>query len=388
MTLISNLPEFTGSPSGEIVIPGSVGGASYGFTSEQLAAVESAVATNCLDNTDFQIWQRGGIVSAESMVDGEFVAPDRWYSLIQGSGSTIEQSDASTDGAEYAAKIIAGGTANRFGIAQPVCHQTTLALRNQTVTFQIRCRPNRNAGSGTMHLRAALLAWTGTANSVAADVVSNWSSGSFTTGNFFGSTSLSMIGTASDRVVANHNEWTDITVSGSVDAGANNIVAVVWTEDAPVHASDFVEFTKAGLFLGSQKKFWTPTRFADDLLECKRFHYTTVRWGTETPANGNSVTPSYKTNNGAISSAGVDCEVRFHVPMIDVPSVTYYRTAGATNDVWAYRDTSVAAWEDATSMSATVNEYVAVVRLNGVANGGISNSVIAGEASFDAEIIA
>jgi hypothetical protein len=130
-------------------------------------------------------------------------------------------------------------------------------------------RPTLNAGSGTCDIRLALLEWTGTADAVTSEVVGDWTSGTYTTGSFFASTTLALIGTTQTAVA--HNTFATLTLNGYVSSSANNLIFFVWHEDAPAHAADFIEVTEAGVYPG-----WTPQEWhirPNERQLCERFCY-------------------------------------------------------------------------------------------------------------------
>lgn len=384
MTKISLLPELATDTPNDAVLPASASATTYGLKIEKVMQAAAANNANHLHNGSFYAWQRGGIASAATVTDAAFNGPDRWYSLRQGSGPTIQRVSG-TDGSNYAAKMVAGGATNRFGLAQALPYERTYGLRDQEVTFQARVRSTLNAGSGNTDIRAAILSWTGTADSVAGEVVNDWTDSSYTTGNFFTSTTLSVVD-VSAAVQAAHNTWTDISVSGVVDNTANNSIVMIWTEDAPANSADYLEICKAGLYLGGERKHYVESDPAAELLACQRFHYTSVCWETTTPANPVVGNYNYKASSG-ISTTTRDCELRLPTSMHTTPSITYWQGNGSTSSVWAFRDTGSAAWEDASSMSATIKQNVAMVRLNGISNSGIDNGTVSGEISLDSEIL-
>lgn len=245
-----------------------IGGQTYRLSVAQIAAAMASTNRNFATDAALEEWGNGGTSGAETMTDGGYDALDNWYSLIQGGSDATIERIAGTDGSQYTAKMVAGGTTNRFGIAQSIPFSITAAMQDQPVTFQARVRSNMNSGAGNnMDLRAAILAWTGTADNPTLDVVDDWTDGTFTTGNFFKSTTLADVAVSSSAVQAEHDTWTDISVTGTVDTNATNLMLVIWTEDVPAHANDFLEVGKLGLFFGSEKKFWAPPFVASSITQ-------------------------------------------------------------------------------------------------------------------------
>lgn len=232
---------------------------------------EGALPLNLLINGEPIFAQRVNPTSSTAVLNDSYDHFDRWYSLRQGAGGTITRSTGS-DGTRYAMKLTAGGTTNRFGVAQIVESFASVPMRGRTVRFQCRVRPNRNAGSGTIDVRCAILEWTGTADSVTSELVDTWTSSNYTVGagNFFAGQSKTLIGTA--QISANHGTWTDLSVTGTVSSSCNNLIVFVWWEDVPSHASDYLELCKMGLYDGQTAQSWLPRPVGQELALCQRYY--------------------------------------------------------------------------------------------------------------------
>lgn len=239
---------------------------------EYVAVASGGTGANLLINGGFDFFQRvGAAAAAKAMTDDAYNAPDRWYSLIQGANATIQQ-EAGIGTSKFSCKLVAGGTTNRYGIAQITESSNSIPFRGRTVIAQVKLKPVNNAGSGTRDYRIAILEWTGTADAVTSEIVADWTSGTFTTAGFFASTTLTLVATAA--VTATHNTETALTVSGTVSASCNNLIVFIWTEDVPAHASDYVLLGEAGLYDGSTAQAWQPRPIAQELNLCLRYYET------------------------------------------------------------------------------------------------------------------
>jgi hypothetical protein len=75
----------------------------------------------------------------------------------------------------------------------------------------------------------AVLEWTGTANAVTSDVVSDWTSASYTAGGFFINTTTTVSGVvAQTPAAATLTTGTSLTVT--LGSTFNNLIVFVWTE--------------------------------------------------------------------------------------------------------------------------------------------------------------
>lgn len=281
---------------------------------------------NFLVNGGFDFAQRVTPTAATAMSDDVYNHFDRWNSLIQGANATVTRI-AGTDNTRYNGKMTAGGTTNRFGLQQICQAERSIYLRSKAVRFQIRLRPNKNAGSGTMNVRLAVVEWTGTANAVTSDIVNNWASSTFTTGNFFTSTTTTVVTTANFAVA--HNVWTDAAVAGSVSSSCNNLMAFFWHQDVPANAADFLEFGKAGLYELGTPRVWQPEDWSADLLAC-RAHYNKTYSVDSPPGTASGSGARYFEANTTAILAG---NGGFGVPMYAVPTVTIISPSGTNNKV-------------------------------------------------------
>jgi hypothetical protein len=308
--------------------------------------------TNLLINGGFDFFQRGGVAAQIAMTDDAYNAPDRWYSLIQGVNATIGRL-AGGSKSTNTCKLVAGGTTNRHGIAQIVESVNSIPLRESTVIAQCLVKPVKNAGAGTTKMRIAVLEWTGTADAVTSELVADWTSGTFTTAGFFSSTTLTLIGTAS--VTANHNEWTQLSVSGAVSAACNNLIIFIWTEDVPDHAADYVLLCEAGLYSGSTVQAWEPRAIQQELNLCLRYFEKNIPLDT-TPADN----VDYAISLFYIAMAAGNAfrgHVDFKVYKMATPTMTFYRTSvGASNGKWSYAIVGTAWYPTGTVTIDAVND--------------------------------
>jgi hypothetical protein len=166
---------------------------------------------------------------------------------------------------------VAGGTTNRYGIAQIKESAESIPLRGKEVIAQCLIKPVNNAGSGTRDYRIAILEWTGTEDTVTSELVNDWTSGTFTTAGFFASTTKTLVATAS--VTATHNTETQLSCTGTVSTSCNNLIVFIWTEDVPTHASDYVLIGEAGLYTSGAVQEWNPAPIAQEFLKCARYCY-------------------------------------------------------------------------------------------------------------------
>lgn len=297
---------------------------------------------NLLINGGFDFFQRQDPSSAKALVDDDYTGPDRWYGLIQGAGATSERVNVSgTRKASHAIKLIAGGTSNRFGIAQIIENQLCSYLISEPLFLKFRAFADLNAGSGSIDVRYAVLEWTGTADTVTSELVNDWTSGTFTKGNFFvNDANLTIL--ATDVVSATHNAWTEVTLSaGSVSSSMKNLILFIWHEDVPANANDFIQLTECDLYMGNAGREWRNRNPQQELAYCMRFYQKSYPVdedpeqdaGSEPRQTLSGIQTFLGFNNGTLGNIGRGT-VRLPVVMRTGPSATirnYY--SGNTNQV-------------------------------------------------------
>lgn len=114
-------------------------------------------------------------------------------------------------------------TAQRMGNAQIVESIVARRLRGKTVTLGGKLR-----SSASQAIRYAILEWTGTADAVTSDVVANWSSATYTAGNFFLGSNLTVA--AVGTITPSANTVTDFSLTATISAACNNLIVILWTE--------------------------------------------------------------------------------------------------------------------------------------------------------------
>lgn len=267
---------------------------------------QGAFPQNDIINGPCEFFQRGGISAAVAMGDATYTGPDRFYSLIQAANAT-EQRVAAPSGfrSRYVMQLVSGGTTNRFGKATALEAYQSVPMRSQTKTFSFNVRASKNAGSGTINIRAAILEWTGTADAITKDVVNNWASGTYTAGNFFNSTTLNVIA-VSPQIAVTHGVAQQVTLTGTFGASLNNAILMVWVQDVPAHAADLIQLSEYGLYQGTYAPtLWQPRPPANELALCQRYCYV-----LETTANG-----QYAPGLGYTDTASVNAYFNFSVPV-------------------------------------------------------------------------
>jgi len=169
---------------------------------------------------------------------------DRWYVLTQTTGVQVSQTTG--DVAKNACLLTnnAIGVNQGFGLAQVVSAEETVDMRGSQVNFQVDFK-----NSNGLPVNVAILEWSGTADTVTKNVVSDWTKVDYSTatasGKFFAYTTLTV--TAVNTVTPTSSAtFTQASVQGTVSATANNLIVFVWTA-APWTSGSTMTLTQAML---------------------------------------------------------------------------------------------------------------------------------------------
>jgi hypothetical protein len=203
--------------------------------------------------------------AAASNADDTY-AFDRWYILTQTGAVAAATQSLIENGWPYAMRITQSqASAQRFGCAQIIEYANSTDLRGQPVTLSARVRI-----SATTTLRYAILEWTGTANTVTSDVVNDWTSGTFTAGNFFNSTTLTVTATGSTALTAN----TAATVSLSTTLGSSttNVIVFFWTDSTQAQ-NVTLDIGKVQFEIGATATTFEARSYTAEDMLCRRYYY-------------------------------------------------------------------------------------------------------------------
>lgn len=177
---------------------------------------------NRLKNGCFSVDQR--INSATSRADDVY-GIDCWYTLTQTAAIQVTQQTLQENGQPYNIRLTQNqAAAQRMGVAQIVEARDSQGDRGQAMILSGRVRI-----SNSQSVRYAILEWTGTADGVTSDVVNDWTSSTYTAGNFFLGASLTV--TAVGSITPSANAWADIaSLTGTIGSSVNNLIVLFWTE--------------------------------------------------------------------------------------------------------------------------------------------------------------
>lgn len=261
-----------------------------------------------------------------STADGAYTGFDQWLALTQSAAVTPSRLTDVQSGLPYMMRMSQpNATAQRMGWLQPLEAPAIRDMRNKTVALQFQTRL-----SAAATLRYAIVEWTGTADSITMDVVNDWTSGTFTPGNFFNASNLTIA--ASGSIVLSANTITQTDLLGSISAAMNNILLFVWTSDAQAQ-SVMLDLGNVWFGLGaSAPAIFEPPDPVKGLADCQRFYRKSYEVDTPPGTATTAGCLSYR-QEGADTYASAGQET-FGVQMRATPTATAYSPAtGASGKV-------------------------------------------------------
>lgn len=241
-------------------------GSNLSLSSGVLSAIVPTATTileNPIINGGFEINQR----AAASIADDVY-GHDRWYALTQTGAIAPSTITNAENGTPYMARLTQSQvSAQRFGYAQIIESVNCIHLRGQQVTFKF----DRVRLSASSNLRYAVLEWTGTADTVTSDVVNDWTSSTYTAGNFFLASNLTVSGVVQQAVTANTlTNGSSVTVT--LGSSFNNLIVFVWTESTQAQ-NVTLDLSKAQIDLGTTAQAFRHLPYSYEFTRCARYYF-------------------------------------------------------------------------------------------------------------------
>jgi hypothetical protein len=251
------------SASASIFIKGDVSGG---------APVSSSINKNYLINGGFAIAQRGtSFTSTGGANNDDTYVLDRWYILSDGNDAIDVTQDTTTvpTNGQFAIALDVETANKKFGIATIIENKDVIGLVGNTVTFSFKAKVSSTTKLN--NVKAAIVAWSGTADTVTSDIISAWG------GNGVNPT---LIANATyENSPANLSLTTSYdtySVSAAVDtASTTNLILFIWSDVTDTTTGDFLYIAESKLELGSSA---TAFQYAGGTIEgelaaCQRYYY-------------------------------------------------------------------------------------------------------------------
>jgi hypothetical protein len=220
---------------------------------------------NKIINGDFSVAQTGTSFTGGTANADDTYTLDQWYGLTEGSDTVdvTQSTEHPTVGFSYAMDVETTG--DKFGLAQILEFKNAKSLIGGNATLNFKAKVS-NARLDT--IKAAIVSWSGTADTVTSDIISAWGADG-TTPTLIANATFE--NTPADLSVG--TDWTDCTVTGAIDtASTANIIVFIWSDNAAsAQAGDILYVTDVQLVKGSVAPVYVAPKHAAEVTECRRF---------------------------------------------------------------------------------------------------------------------
>lgn len=278
----ASLVDLKGGTSGQVLSKAS--NTDMDFTWISVAA--SLVNKNYLVNGGFAIAQRGTSFTSGANNDDAYTL-DRWYILSDTNDVidvTQETTTVPTNG-QYAIALDVETVNKKFGIATIIENKDVVGLVGNTVTFSFKAKVSSTTKLD--NVKAAIIAWSGTADSVTSDIISAWGAEG---------TSPTLIANATyENSPSNLNlttSYATYSLSAPIDtASTKNLILFIWSDVTDTTLGDFLYISEAKLELGvATTSFeYAGGTIAGELAACQRYYWRTPSSGDAFLASGHQL---------------------------------------------------------------------------------------------------
>jgi hypothetical protein len=248
--------------------------------------LSGATSKNYLINGSFAVAQRGtSFTSTGSANNDDSYTLDRWYILSDGNDIIDVTQDTTTvpTNGEFAIALDVETVNKKFGIATIIENKDVIGLIGNTVNFSFKAKVS--ATTKLDNVKAAIVAWSGTADTVTSDIISAWGAEG---------TNPTLIANATyENTPVNLNlttSYATYSVSAAVDtASTQNLILFIWSDVTDTTLGDFLYIAEVKLGLGSIATAfeYAGGTFQGELAACQRYYYLHVSGSIFAIGSGN-----------------------------------------------------------------------------------------------------
>jgi hypothetical protein len=223
---------------------------------------------NRIINGNFALGQRATSFASGANNDDAYTL-DRWYILSDGNDAIDVTQETSVVPAnqKYAIALDVETANKKFGVAQIIESDNCVGLTGGTVTLSFKAKVS--ATTKLDNVKAAVVAWSGTADTVTSDIISAWGAEG---------TNPTLIANATyENTPANLSVTTSYatySLTASIDtASTTNIIVFIWSDVTDTTAGDFLYVTDVQLEPGSVATPFEQRPIGTELALCQRYFY-------------------------------------------------------------------------------------------------------------------
>ena len=222
---------------------------------------------NAIVNGSFALAQRDTSFVAAANNDDSYNL-DRWYVLSDGNDIVDITRDTATvpTNGKYAIALDVETVNKKFGIAQIIEADNCIGLIGGQVTLSFKARVSSTTNLD--NVKAAIVAWSGTADTVTSDIVSAW--------NVEGTNPTLVANATYENTPANLNlttSYATYSVTATVDtASTKNIVVFIWSDVTTTSLAEFVYITDVQVEAGPVATPFERRPISTELALCQRYY--------------------------------------------------------------------------------------------------------------------
>lgn len=340
------------------------------ITGGTISGITAYPGRNRLINGSFQIAQRNTSFSGGTDNADDTYTLDRWYVLSEGNDSIdVTQQSDSPDSNGKSIRLDVETTGEKFGIAQIIEGQNCIGAIGNTCTLSFYAKVS-NVRIDTV--KAAIIAWSGTEDTVTSDIISAW--------NADGTTPTLIANATFENTPADLSvtaSWARYELSANIDtASTKNIIIFIWSDDATnAQAGDLLYLTNVQFEAATSVA--TPFEhrpISVELSLCQRYCQKSYDLST---APGTDVSSTYlglHFSNGISdgqTSQNVPFTIHVNPRMRSQPTFYYYSVEGTVNRYNTFTGGGMSRSETSSALSAS---YRGESKVSGYAGPGAGNS--------------
>ena len=284
---------------------------------------------NAIINGAFMAAQRGtSFTDSGSANNDDTYNLDRWTLLSDGNDVvdvSQETSDVPTAGLN-ALKMLVVTVNKKFGVIQFIEQKNCIGLIGETVTLSFKAKVNNTTRLDK--IKAAIIAWDGTADTVTSDVVSAWGVDG-TTPTMVANWTLE--NTPADLGVT--TSWASYSITAAVDtASAKNIAVFIWSDNVTdTDAADYLLLADVQLEYGTNATLFDREAYSQTLAKCQRYYF---RRSSNSTNDYIGMIQGYDSNSsfGALEHLPVQMRVTPTVAASAASDLSTYRADGSARD--------------------------------------------------------
>jgi hypothetical protein len=278
---------------------------------------------NRLINGDFRVAQRGTSFVAGANNDNTYNL-DRWVVLSDGNDIVdITQANTAPSGGLFSIGLDVETVNKKFGILQVIETRNIVGMFNQPVTLSFTAK---TTGTSIGNMKAVILSWTGTADTVTRDVVSAWGADGVTP-----TFAANWTAENTPQNLAPSNDWTRYAITANLDtASTNNVAVFIWCDDMTTTLGDFLYITDVQLEVGALATPFDRRHIQIELADCQRYFEKSYNQNVFAGANTTEGTVSLQHPQGS-NIAGAT--VQFTESKRVSPSIVLYAPNGTINSI-------------------------------------------------------